>query len=154
MFELELIYGKKILNLNDIYSALDECHAKGIQTVIVSSSKSFDSNEESNSKHNLVLFASSKDDKNIIKIEFERLNGTFYGTGDAFAAMVLAWLSKLDNDLKSACEHTISAMLHILKRTNETRQNNDELLEIKLIQSKKDIEQPEIIVQANLIEKN
>jgi pyridoxine kinase len=67
--------------------------------------------------------------------------------------MVLAWLSKL-NDLRSACEHTISAMLHILKRTNETRQNNEQLLEIKLIQSKNDIEKPEIIVQANLIERN
>ena len=68
--------------------------------------------------------------------------------------MVLAWLSKLDNDLKSACEQTISAMLHILNRTYETRQNNDELLEIKLIQSKKDTEQSEIILQANLIERN
>jgi pyridoxine kinase len=59
MFELELIYGNKILNLNDMYDALDNCHKKGIQTVIVSSSKSFDtSTNESNS--NLVLFASSK----------------------------------------------------------------------------------------------
>ena len=58
-----------------------------------------------------------KDDQNIIKIEFNRLPGTFYGTGDAFASMVFAWLTKL-RDLKSACEHTISAMLHILKRTN------------------------------------
>lgn len=78
------------------------------------------------------------------------MNGTFYGTGDAFAAMILAWLTKL-NDLKSACEHTVSAMLHILKRTNESRLNNDELLEIKLIQSKTDIEQPEIIVKAETI---
>jgi pyridoxine kinase len=59
MFELELIYGNKILNLNDMYDALANCHKKGIQTVIVSSSKSFDtSTNESNS--NLVLFASSK----------------------------------------------------------------------------------------------
>lgn len=65
--------------------------------------------------------------------------------------MVLAWLTKLDNDLKSACEHTVSAMLHILKRTNESRQNKDELLEIKLIQSKLDIETPKIIVNAEII---
>ena len=72
--------------------------------------------------------------------------------GDAFAAMVLAWLTKL-NDLRSACEHTVSSMLHILKRTNESRTNNDELLEIKLIQSKLDIENPEIIVKSEIIPK-
>lgn len=93
-----------------------------------------------------------KGDKHVIKIEFGRLTGTFYGTGDAFAAMILAWLTKL-NDLKSACEHTISAMLHILKRTNENRKTSDQLLEIKLIQSKTDIENPSIIVNAEMIEK-
>jgi pyridoxine kinase len=64
--------------------------------------------------------------------------------------MVLAWLAKL-KDLRGACEHTVSAMLHILKRTNESRTNNDELLEIKLIQSKHDIENPEIIVKSEII---
>ena len=39
------------------------------------------------------------DDPHMIKIEFDRLAGTFYGTGDAFASMVLAWLTKL-KDLK------------------------------------------------------
>lgn len=39
------------------------------------------------------------DDNDIIQIEFDRLSGTFYGTGDAFAAMLLAWLTRL-NDLK------------------------------------------------------
>lgn len=63
-------------------------------------------------------------------------------------------------------------MLHILKRTNgkafyrlkntifrikfnnlERRLNNEELLEMKLIQSKNDIENPEIIVQAKILPK-
>jgi hypothetical protein len=35
----------------------------------------------------------------IIKIKFERLSGSFAGTGDAFAAQVLAWLTIL-KDLK------------------------------------------------------
>ena len=39
------------------------------------------------------------DNDHLIKIEFDRLNGTFTGTGDAFAAMVLAWLARL-KDLK------------------------------------------------------
>jgi pyridoxal/pyridoxine/pyridoxamine kinase len=72
--------------------AINACHAKGIQTVIISSSKSFDSDK-------LVLYASQKDEANLIQIEFDKLPGTFFGTGDAFAAMVLAWLTRL-NDLK------------------------------------------------------
>jgi pyridoxal/pyridoxine/pyridoxamine kinase len=86
--------------------------------VIVSSSKSFDEVD----KNKLVLYASSKGkhaswvktdsaklekiyfciqkgEENLIRIEFDRLPGTFYGTGDAFAAMILAWLTKL-KDLK------------------------------------------------------
>jgi hypothetical protein len=33
----------------------------------------------------------------VIKIRFNRLAGTFAGTGDAFAAMFLAWYTKLGN---------------------------------------------------------
>ncbi|CAF0898403.1 unnamed protein product [Brachionus calyciflorus] len=149
VFELEIIYGSKIQNQTDLINGIIDCHKKGIQTVIVSSSKPF----EENKKDKLVLYASSLSNDNIIKIEFDRLPGTFYGTGDAFAAMLFAWLTKL-NDLKTACEHTISAMLHILKRTNQFRTNEDELLEMKLIQSKTDIENPEIIVSAELMKRS
>lgn len=38
-------------------------------------------------------------------------------------------------------------MLHILKRTNESRKDKNELIEMKLIQSKKDIEEPSIVVK-------
>ena len=153
IFELEMIYGSKIANKSDVYKALDSCHQKGINIVIVSSSKSFENKSNDSDSNKLVLYASRKDDSNLIQIEFEKLPGTFYGTGDAFAAMVLAWYTKL-KDLKSACEHTISAMLHILNRTNESRVSVDEMLEIKLIQSKRDIENPKLLVQADLIPKS
>ncbi|RNA16759.1 pyridoxal kinase [Brachionus plicatilis] len=149
IFELEVIYGKKIESNSDLFTAIEYCHSKGVQTVIISSSKPF----EASKKDKLVLYASSKAEKDVIRIEFDQLTGTFYGTGDAFAAMFLSWLTKLNN-LKSACEHTISAMLHILRRTNESRTRDDELLEIKLIQSKSDIEKPEIIVKGELMAKN
>ena len=41
----------------------------------------------------------SQGNNQIIKIKFARLIGSFAGTGDAFAAMVLAWLTIL-KDLK------------------------------------------------------
>lgn len=148
LFELELIYGKKINKESDIIDAIKHCHDKGTPTVIVSSSTSFN-NENSD---NLCLYASSKESDKIIRIEFDRLAGSFAGTGDAFAAQFLAWNTIL-KDLKSACEHTISAMLHILNRTNETRSHEDELIEMKLVQSKRDIENPKVIVTGVLINK-
>lgn len=45
-------------------------------------------------------------------------------------------------------------MLHILNRTNENRLNDDEMIEMKLVQSKEDIENPKIIVKAELISRN
>jgi len=150
LFELEIIYGDKITSKESMYKAMSHCHDLGVETVIVSSSKPFDGEEN---EDRLFLRASRKNSDQIIEIEFKRLPGTFYGTGDAFAAMVLAWLTRLGNNLESACEHTISAMLHILNRTNESRQTSSEMLEMKLIQSKKDIEEPKIIVKANKVPK-
>lgn len=46
----------------------------------------------------IVLFQFT-DSNEIVKIEFERLAGTFAGTGDAFAAMFLAWFT-ITKDLK------------------------------------------------------
>lgn len=66
--------------------------------MIVSSSRAF--NQETASTEKLVLYASSKHSDHVIEIEFDRLPGIFYGTGDAFAAMVFAWLTRLNNDLK------------------------------------------------------
>lgn len=148
LFELELIYGRKITKESDIFDALSHCHSKGTPVVIVSSSKSFG---EQSSK-NLCLYASSKDSHHLIKIKFDRLSGSFAGTGDAFAAQFLAWFTLL-KDLKDACEHAISAMLHILNKTNETRTHEEELIEMKLVQSKRDIENPRIVVKAELIPK-
>lgn len=149
LFELELIYGQSISNENDVLNGIEACHGKGIETVIISSCKAFDNN----SSNKLILIASSKYEDSFIRIEFDRLPGTFYGTGDTFAAMFLAWFTKLNN-LKSACEHTVSAMLHILNRTNQNRLRDDELIELKLVQSKQNIENPKIIVHAKHIPKH
>ena len=58
-----VIFGKKISNENDIFEALEYCHNKGIQTVIVSSSKSFDDDS-------LALYASSKSEQKYLLFKF------------------------------------------------------------------------------------
>jgi len=54
----------------------------------------------------------------VIKIKFNRLAGTFAGTGDAFAAMFLAWYTKLGN-LK-----VCSRALELYKFDTKTRHLN------------------------------
>ena len=41
----------------------------------------------------------------------------FVGTGDGFAAMLLAWMHKHPNNLEVACEKTLSATHHVLQWT-------------------------------------
>lgn len=92
--------------------------------MIVSSSSAFGTDSPDRKPEKLILYASAKgllllsykknvyifffynfrlsvsDSDYTIEIEFDKLPGTFYGTGDAFAAMFLAWFTRLNNDLK------------------------------------------------------
>lgn len=152
LFELELIHGMPIKSQQDLFNGIKTCHGLGCQIVIITTAPVDD--DSMNNNNNLILYASKQSDPSIIKIEFSRLTGDFTGTGDAFAAMLLAWYTKLNGDLACACEHACSAMIHILKRTNESRKGPEQLCEMKLIQSKCDIENPKIIVKAVLIPRN
>jgi pyridoxal/pyridoxine/pyridoxamine kinase len=46
-----------------------------------------------------------------------QLPAHFTGTGDLFAALLLAWLHNHSDDLKLAVEKTVSTMQRVLKRT-------------------------------------
>jgi pyridoxine kinase len=153
-FELELIHGRAIKTERDLFAGIETCHRVGCQIVIITTVNDDDDESSSTSDNHplVVLYASDRaHPQNVIKIESKRLVGHFTGTGDAFAAMLLAWYAKLEGDLASACEHACSAMIHILTRTNETRTCPEQMCEIKLIQSKCDIEEPRIVVKAVLI---
>nr|XP_020008277.1 pyridoxal kinase isoform X4 [Castor canadensis] len=94
-----------------------------------------------------------------IRMEMLKVDAVFVGTGDLFAAMLLAWTHKHPNNLKVACEKTVSAMHHVLQRTiqcakaqaGEGQKPRPAHLELRMVQSKKDIEDPEIVVQATVL---
>ena len=50
-------------------------------------------------------------------IDIPRLDATFVGTGDLFAALLLAWMHKTDKDLVKSVENTIATLQAVLKRT-------------------------------------
>uniref|UniRef100_F7DKA9 Pyridoxal kinase n=1 Tax=Monodelphis domestica TaxID=13616 RepID=F7DKA9_MONDO len=94
-----------------------------------------------------------------IKMEIRKVDAVFVGTGDLFAAMLLAWTHKHPNNFKVACEKTVSAMHHVLQRTiksanaqsGKEKKPSPAQLELKMVQSKMDIENPEIIVKATVL---
>ncbi|CAB3373844.1 Hypothetical predicted protein [Cloeon dipterum] len=149
-FEAELLTGTKMNNKEEAWEAVRLLHAKGPKTVILSST-------ELGSEDYLLALASYSDGTKStrISVEIPKLPAIFTGTGDLFAALILAWMTKSNSDLKGSVEKTISTLQAVLKRTiahaeeqSGGKPPSKAHLELRLIQSKSDIEQPTISVTA------
>ncbi|XP_068905799.1 pyridoxal kinase [Tenebrio molitor] len=144
-FEVELLTDVKINNVEDAWKAVDVLHSKGCRTVVVSST------ELGNEKYLLAL-ASNKVGASINKatIKIPKLPASFTGTGDLFAALLLAWMHKTNNQLKESLERTVSTLQAVLKRTLSSAKGDvsAKAMELKLIQSKNDIQNPKIVISA------
>uniref|UniRef100_A0A3B5JUT4 Pyridoxal kinase n=1 Tax=Takifugu rubripes TaxID=31033 RepID=A0A3B5JUT4_TAKRU len=95
-----------------------------------------------------------------ICMDIPKVDAVFVGTGDLFAAMLLAWTHHHPTDLKAACEKTVSVMHHVIKRTinyaNDVagpgKKPSPAQLELRMVQSKADIENPAIAVAVRVLE--
>ncbi|KAJ8954372.1 hypothetical protein NQ318_011045 [Aromia moschata] len=148
LFEAEILTDTKIKRTDNIWKAIDLLHKKGCETVVISSAELED-------RPDLSIFASKRKGDSIEKLSMsvEKLPITFTGTGDLFAALLLSWMYKNDNNLKESLEKTVSTLQGILKRTVDSikgKEFNSRNVELKLIQSKCDIEQPKITHHANI----
>uniref|UniRef100_A0A673AW98 pyridoxal kinase n=1 Tax=Sphaeramia orbicularis TaxID=375764 RepID=A0A673AW98_9TELE len=141
---------------------MDLLHQMGPETVVLTST-------DLPSKHGdqfLVALGSQKtvkpDGTNAtqkICMDIPKVDAVFVGTGDLFAAMLLAWTHHHPRDLKAACERTVSVMHHVIKRTinyaNEMagpgKRPSPAQLELRMVQSKADIENPAIVVEARVL---
>ncbi|XP_013421781.1 pyridoxal kinase [Lingula anatina] len=150
-FEAELLTDIKINSEADAMKAMHCLHDRGINTVVISST-------DLGSENVLIAMGSSTKNgsKTGIRLEIPKLPANFTGTGDLFAALLLAWMDKHAGNLKLACEKTISTIQVILKRTLKVAQElagpgnhpSPGQLELRLIQSKRDIENPELCIEA------
>ncbi|KAI8520559.1 pyridoxal kinase-like [Branchiostoma floridae x Branchiostoma belcheri] len=150
-YEAELLTGMSIKTKADAIQAMDMFHEKGVQSVVLSSCE-FDSSDT------LVLLGSQINggEKKRIELEMPKLNLNFTGTGDLFTACLLAWVHKHPKDLATACEKTIATMQAVLQRTldyarrvaGEGNKPTAAQRELRLIQSKKDIEEPSVTLKA------
>ncbi|XP_012519586.1 PREDICTED: pyridoxal kinase [Propithecus coquereli] len=161
-FEAELLSGRKIHSQEEALAVMDMLHAMGPDTVVITSS---DLPSPRGSDYLIVLGSqrTRRPDGSTgterIRMDIQKVDAVFVGTGDLFAAMLLAWTHKHPNNLKMACEKTVSAVHHVLQRTmqcataqaEEGLRPNPAQLELRMVQSKKDIEDPEIVIQATVL---
>ncbi|KAK7153778.1 hypothetical protein R3I94_007212 [Phoxinus phoxinus] len=158
-FEAELLTGRSIHSEKDAVEVMNLLHSMGPDTVVITSS---DLPSPLGDQY-LVALGSQKrvraDGTMVtqqIRMDIPRVDAVFVGTGDLFAAMLLAWTHHHPNDLKTACEKTISVMHHVIRRTityakevaGPDRKPSPAQLELRMIQSKADIEDPAIVLNA------
>uniref|UniRef100_A0A6I8PR96 Pyridoxal kinase n=1 Tax=Ornithorhynchus anatinus TaxID=9258 RepID=A0A6I8PR96_ORNAN len=122
-FEAELLTGRKIHTQEEALEVMDLLHSLGPETVVITSSDL----PSSLGSDYLIALGSQRKTKSDgtkvterIRMEMRKVDAVFVGTGDLFAAMLLAWTHKHPNNLKVACEKTVSAMHHVLQRTMES----------------------------------
>jgi len=146
-FEAELLTGKKIESEEDALAVMDIIHSKGVSTVILSST------ELGSDSHLVGLASHAKDgEKTVVKVLIPKFAAAFVGTGDLFTALSTAWLARTGGDLKLALEKTIGTMQAVLGRTMQHAhaaaaaagldKPTAAMMELKLIQSKQEIENP------------
>ncbi|XP_068127139.1 pyridoxal kinase [Hyperolius riggenbachi] len=156
-FEAELLTGQKICSRQDAIQVMDMLHCLGPSTVMITSSDL----PASRGPDYLITLGSQRRvgvdgemHTQRICLELPRVDAVFVGTGDLFAAMLLAWTHHHPNNFKLACEKTVSAMHHVLQRTITSARAlagpgvkpTYPQLELRMVQSKKDIENPEVVV--------
>ncbi|XP_067113180.1 pyridoxal kinase-like [Osmerus mordax] len=161
-FEAELLTGRKIHTQKDAVEVMDLLHQMGPDTVVLTSTDLTSHHGD----HFLVALGSQKtvhpdgtSSTQKIRVEIPKVDAVFVGTGDLFAAMLLAWTHHHPNDLKTACEKTVSVMHHVIQRTftyakemaGPGRRPSPAQLELRMVQSKADIEKPDIVVEATIL---
>ncbi|KMQ90540.1 pyridoxal kinase-like protein [Lasius niger] len=144
-----LLTDEKITSITELQNAIKRLHQIGPKTVAVSST-------ELNNKLTAVV-STEKEDNTLLKMDIPKIPATFTGSGDLFAALFLAHLY-LQNDMKTTMEKTINSLYSVLLNTYEyskvhadTEAQNARKIELQLVQSKKNIENPEICLFAESI---
>ncbi|XP_063049181.1 pyridoxal (pyridoxine, vitamin B6) kinase a [Engraulis encrasicolus] len=155
-FEAELLTGKKITSEEEALEVMSLLHDAGPHTVVITSSDL----PSPRGQDYLVALGSQRRGGCVqrVRMDIPREDAVFVGTGDLFAALLLAWTHTHPEDLKTACEKTVSTMQHVIKRTMEHAHSvcaggrpGAAELELRMIQSKNDIEQPDITIRAQSI---
>eukprot|EP01137_Pigoraptor_chileana_P015616 Opistho-2@71781 len=150
-FEAELLTGITIKTEDDAFAAIDALHARGVRTVVITSS-----DIGGDTSHSITVLGSQMSESTSkpqrLRVHVPRLPMNFTGSGDLFSALLLAWTNKYPTDLKTALGKVVATMRGVLHRTHdhftqvspsmESDKTTARLRELRLVDSKRDIEDP------------
>lgn len=167
-FEVEQLTGIVIKTLEDARKACSQLHAMGPSTVFITSMVLAEEQQEGGesssdaagdivvvSPKTISILASkrSKDGQpdQLWRIDCPMIPGSFTGTGDLTASLLLGHLAKDPDNLPFVMEKVINTMYVVIERTHKMSGTTAKSKELKLIQSKYDIENPPSVFQARRI---
>ncbi|KAL6422063.1 hypothetical protein ACFW04_010849 [Cataglyphis niger] len=140
-FELELLTDEKIISMTELKNAIKKLHQIGPKIIAVSSIEL---------NHKLMTVVSNEKDNVLLKVDIPKIPVTFTGSGDLFAALFLAYLY-LESNMKTTIEKTVNSLYGVLLNTYEyskeyadSKAQYARKIELQLIQSKNNIENPDI----------
>ena len=92
-----------------------------------------------------------------VKVPIPILPSSFVGSGDVFAASFLIWSHKLPNDPVKVMENTVNTTYAVLSRTYQSFKDLEDPTsadkELKLIESKAELENPPPMVKAVIVQR-
>lgn len=157
-YEVELLTNITIKQESDVWEAIRIFHEMGVDIVVISSSDC--KSTESPGVEQLKAFISKRNGPRYV-LDIPKLgskNMSFTGTGDLFAALFLAHSHQMDGDrLNVALERTVATLQSVIQTTirsmpedvkNGARSPTAFELELKIVQSKSDIENPKVLLTA------
>lgn len=144
-FEAELLTRSTIKTVDDAFAACRTLHERGVQTVVITSAEL----QQGDAVITLLASQRSAGADARYKIDIPVIPGTYTGTGDLTAALILAWMQKLgDNNLGPVLENTIASVQAVLRRTHDDAGPGKEL---KLVQSIADLVSPTVTLRAERV---
>jgi pyridoxine kinase len=145
-FEVEQLTGLKVYSLESAELACMALHDVGPSMVCITSIV-LPGNDET-----MAIVASERKQgkTNVWYIEFPRLPGDFTGTGDLCSALLLAHTA-LVQTLPDALEKVIDTMAVIIERTHRSSGSTVLSRELKIIQSRQDIQSPPTRFKSKLL---
>lgn len=149
-FECELLAEMKLATVADALVACKKLHAQGPRVVVISSFEETNASEQTATatpRELLVIGSRAVGEQGFeqYEVRFPWIDSYYTGTGDLFAALLLAWLHRFPNDFKRALESVVSTIQDVLRITLKLGGKNCDL---KLIQSRTVIATPVIRIHA------
>ncbi|EDQ91718.1 uncharacterized protein MONBRDRAFT_34908 [Monosiga brevicollis MX1] len=135
-FELELLSDCTIQSPEDALSAIDKLHEQGVPTVILTSLDGDDGF--------IHIIGSDRKSGERFRCKVPKIDFYFTGTGDLFAALILAWSET--QKMSEAVRLATATLQAVCRRTFEGCTSTSPSVrerELRLIESKRDIETPQ-----------